>query len=246
SPIILLLAELGVVFLLFEIGLHFSLGAMREQARDIFCFGPTQVVLGAVALAGLAYLGGLSPVSALLVGAPLALSSTAVVARLIADRHQQNCPVGLTATAILIFQDVAAIFLLIVVNAMNRGGAAMLPELFLAIVKAAGAFTVAFALARLVVRPLFDVIARTDNEEVFTATALFVALAASWATGSIGLSLTLGAFLGVGIVAETAYRPIIQMETTRFRGLLLSFFFISVGLSLDLSTLARLWPAVVA
>jgi Kef-type K+ transport system membrane component KefB len=246
SPIILLLAELGVVFLLFEIGLHFSLGAMREQARDIFCFGPTQVVLGAVALAGLAYLGGLSPVAALLVGATLALSSTAVVARLIADRHQQNCPVGLTATAILIFQDVAAIFLLIVVNAMNRGGAAMLPELFLAIVKAAGAFTVAFALARLVVRPLFDVIARTDNEEVFTAIALFVALAASWATGSIGLSLTLGAFLGGMIVAETPYRPIIQSETKPFRGLLLSFFFISVGLSLDLSTLARLWPAVVA
>jgi Kef-type K+ transport system membrane component KefB len=232
--------------LLFEIGLHFSLGAMREQARDIFCFGPTQVVLGAVALAGLAYLGGLSPVAALLVGATLALSSTAVVARLIADRHQQNCPVGLTATAILIFQDVAAIFLLIVVNAMNRGGAAMLPELFLAIVKAAGAFTVAFALARLVVRPLFDVIARTDNEEVFTASALFVALAASWATGSIGLSLTLGAFLGGMIVAETPYRPIIQSETKPFRGLLLSFFFISVGLSLDLSPLARLWPAVVA
>lgn len=244
SPIISLLAELGVVFLLFDIGLHFSLGAIREQARDIFGFGPVQVALGAVGLGGLAWLGGLAPLPAFLIGATLALSSTAVVARLIADRRQQNCPVGRTATAILIFQDVAAIFLLIVVNALGRGGGAMLPELLLALVKAAAAFGVAFVLARLVVRPLFDLIARTDNEEVFTASALLVALAASWSTGSIGLSLTLGAFLAGMIIAETPYRPIIQSETKPFRGLLLGFFFISVGLSLDLAALGRLWPAV--
>ena len=115
----------------------------------------------------------------------------------------------------------------------------------LALVKAAVAFGVAVLLARLVVRPLFDLVARSRNEEVFTAMALLVALAAGWATGAIGLSLTLGAFLGGMIIAETPYRAVIQSEIKPFRGLLLGFFFISVGLSLDLATLERFWPAVI-
>jgi Kef-type K+ transport system membrane component KefB len=239
------LAELGVVFLLFDIGLHFSLGHVRTQARDIFGFGPVQVLAGTFGLGLVALLFGLPMPTAFLVGATLALSSTAVVAGLISERHQQNCPVGLTATAILIFQDVAAIFLLVVAGALNSGEA-LLPGLGLALVKAVAAFGVAVLLARLVVRPLFDLIARSRNEEVFTAMALFVALAAGWVTGAIGLSLTLGAFLGGMIIAETPYRALIQSEIKPFRGLLLSFFFISVGLSLDLSTLLQFWPVVVA
>ncbi|WP_036263731.1 cation:proton antiporter [Methylocapsa aurea] len=245
SAAVSLVAELGVVFLLFEIGLHFSLSHMREQARDIFGFGPVQVAFGALGLGGLCLLIGMAPLAAFLLGATLALSSTAVVAQLITERRQQNCPVGLTATAILIFQDVAAIFLLIVVDALQRGDGSMPLELALALIKAAAAFGGAYVLARLVVRPLFDLIAATNNEEVFTASALLVALAASWGTGSIGLSLTLGGFLGGMIIAETPYRPIIQSETKPFRGLLLSFFFISVGLSLDIGALGRLWPAVI-
>ncbi len=122
----------------------------------------------------------------------------------------------------------------------------MAPQFAVAVVKAAAAFGVAFALARLVVRPLFDLIARTDNAEVFTASALLVVLAASWATGSIGLSLTLGGFLGGMIIAETPYRPVIQSETKAFRNLLLSFFFISVGLSLDLGSLGQHAAAIIA
>ncbi len=244
SGTVAILAELGVVFLLFDIGLHFSLTHVREQARDIFGFGPVQVLFGTAGLGALAWLMGLSPLAAAFVGCTLALSSTAVVAGIIAERHQQNCPVGLTATAILVFQDVAAIFLLIVANALGGGAAAILPAAGLALAKAAAAFGIAVLLARLVVRPLFDLVARSRNEEVFTAMALLVALAAGWATGLAGLSLTLGAFLGGMIIAETPYRPVIQSEIKPFRGLLLGFFFISVGLSLDLGALARQWPAV--
>jgi CPA2 family monovalent cation:H+ antiporter-2 len=244
SATIVTLAELGVVFLLFDIGLHFSLGHIRTQAGDIFGFGPVQVLGGMAGLGAIALAFGLSPGAAFLVGATLALSSTAVVAGLIAERHQQNCPVGLTATAILIFQDIAAIFLLIVANALG-GGEAMLPAAGLALLKAAGAFGVAVLLSRVVVRPVFGVIARTRNEEVLTAMALLVALSAGWATGSLGLSLTLGAFLGGMILAETPYRAVIQSEIKPFRGLLLGFFFVSVGLSLDLAALLRFWPAVI-
>jgi Kef-type K+ transport system membrane component KefB len=238
------LAELGVVFLLFDVGLHFSLRHVRQQAGDIFGFGPVQVAFGALGLGALAILFGLPPGPALLVGATLALSSTAVVARLIAERHQQSCPVGLTGTAILVFQDLAAIVILIVATTLGDGGA-VLPAIGVAVVKAVGAFVVAIALARVAVRPLFDLVARTRNEEVFTAMALLVALATAWATGYIGLSLTLGAFLGGMVLAETPYRAIVQSEIKPFRGLLLGFFFISVGMSLDRHTLLQAWPAVV-
>jgi CPA2 family monovalent cation:H+ antiporter-2 len=244
SEVVSILAELGVVFLLFDIGLHFSLGHIRAQAKDIFGFGPVQVVFAAVALGTASLLFGLSPLAAGLVGVTLALSSTAVVAGLISERHQQNCPVGLTATAILIFQDVAAIFLLIVAGALGTGQA-MAPAMGVALLKAAGAFAVAVILARLVVRPVFALVARGRGDEVFTAMGLLVALAAGWATGAIGLSLTLGAFLGGMIIAETPFRAIIQSEVKPFRGLLLGFFFIAVGLSLDLATLLRAWPAVI-
>ena len=239
------LAELGVIFLLFDIGLHFSLKHVRAQAGDIFGFGPVQVLAGTAGIGCVALLAGLSPLAAAVVGATLALSSTAVVAGLIAERHQQGCPVGLTATAILVFQDVAAIFLLIVAGALGSGSA-LLPALGLALVKAAAALGLAVLLARGVVRPLFALVARSRNEEVFTAMALLVALAAGWATGAAGLSLTLGAFLGGMIIAETPYRAIIQSEIKPFRGLLLGFFFISVGLSIDVPVLLRSWPAVLA
>ena len=244
SETVAILAELGVVFLLFDIGLHFSFAHIREQASDIFGFGPVQVAFGTLGLGAIAWGMGLSPVAAGLVGATLALSSTAVVARIIAEKHQQSCPVGLTATAILIFQDVAAIFLLIVASALGTGEA-MLPAAGLALAKAAAAFGLAVLLARFLVRPVFDLVARSRNEEVFTAMALLVALAAGLATGMVGLSLTLGAFLGGMMLSETPYRAIIQSEIKPFRGLLLGFFFISVGLSLDLAALARAWPAVI-
>ena len=240
-----MLSELGMVFLLFDIGLHFSFSHLRSHTRDIFGFGPMQILTGTLGLGAASLLLGLSGGAALLVGATLSLSSTAVVAGLIAERHQQNCPVGQTATAILIFQDVAAIFLLIVAAALG-GEQALLPMMAAALLKAAVAFGLAMVMARIVVRPLFELVARSRNEEVFTAMALLVALAAGWATGAAGLSLTLGAFLGGMIIADTPYRVVIQSEIRPFRGLLLGFFFISVGLSLDVSMLLGAWASVLA
>jgi Kef-type K+ transport system membrane component KefB len=244
SQAVAILAQLGVVFLLFDIGLHFSLTHIRAQARDIFGFGPVQVILGAAGLALPAMAFGMSPLAAVITGAILALSSTAVVARLVAERHQQNCPVGLTATAILIFQDVAGIFLLIIADSLG-GSEAVLSAMGLAVLKAALAFGIAVILSKVAVRPLFDLVARTGAEEVFTATALLIALAAGWATGRVGLSLTLGAFLGGVTLAETPYRAVVAAEIKPFRGLLLGFFFIAVGTSLNPQVLAHEWLAIV-
>src|SRR6202046_505453 len=237
SNTIEVLSELGVVFLLFDIGLHFSFSRIRDQASNIFGFGPLQVVLGSAVIGLGAYaLFGLSIPASALVGAILALSSTAVVDRLIHDRHQRNCPVGLTAIAILIFQDVAAIAILVVVTSLDGGNAVLLP-IAVAMAKAVAAFAAAELIARFVVRPVFLLIVRSQNEEIFTAVALLVALAAGWVTAAVGLSMTLGAFLGGVILADTPYRTVIQSEIKPFRGLLLGFFFVSVGLSIDPCTL---------
>jgi CPA2 family monovalent cation:H+ antiporter-2 len=244
SNTIEILSELGVVFLLFDIGLHFSFSRIKEQAANIFGFGPLQIVLGSIVIGLGAYLlFGLSVPAALLVGTTLSLSSTAVVDRLIHERRQRNCPVGLTAIAILIFQDVAAIAVLVVVTSLGNGDAVVLPVTF-ALAKAIAAFGAAALIARFVVRPAFVLIVRSRNEEIFTAVALLVALSAGWATAAVGLSMTLGAFLGGVILADTPYRAVIQSEIKPFRGLLLGFFFVSVGLSIDPTTIIAGWPAI--
>ena len=239
-----LLAELGVVFLLFDIGLHFSTAHVRREAGNIFGFGPLQVGASTALISGCAWALGLSPVGAFIVGATLALSSTAIVAGVIADRRQQNCPVALTATAILIFQDVAAIFLLILTMGPGQGAVAL--TMLTALLKTVVAIAVALLSARFVVRPLFAILSRHGGEEVFTATALLIALAAGWSAAMAGLSMTLGAFLGGMMVAESPFKASVRSEIGPFRALLVSFFFLSVGASLDRDVIADAWPVIVA
>lgn len=239
-----LLAELGVVFLLFDIGLHFSTAHIRREAGDIFGFGPLQVSASALLIAGSAWVLGLSPIAALLVGVTLSLSSTAIVAGVIADRRQQNCPVALTAIAILIFQDVAAVFLLILTTTLETGAAG--PAMLAALMKTVLAIAVALLSARFIVRPLFAILSRHGGEEVFTATALLIALAAGWSAAMVGLSMTLGAFLGGMMVAESPFKASVRSEIGPFRSLLVSFFFLSVGASLDRSVITSSWPVILA
>lgn len=239
-----LLAELGVVFLLFDIGLHFSIAHVREEAADIFGFGLLQVAASALLLGLTAWALGAALITSFIIGATLALSSTAIVVGVIAERRQQSCPVALTATAILIFQDIAAIFLLILASTLDRGGA--LPIMLGAVAKTVVAVGLSIVIARLVVRPLFAILSRYGGEEVFTAVALLIALAAGWAAAMAGLSMTLGAFLGGMIVAQSPFKASIRSEIGPFRGLLVSFFFISVGASLDRSAILAAWPAILA
>lgn len=232
-----LLAELGVVFLLFDIGLHFTLSSLWEARRDIFGLGPLQLILCGLVFGFGLIAFGMTPEYALLVGGALALSSTAVVVPTIAERGQQNCPVGLTSLAILIFQDIFAIFLLVFATSLETSNTVASSELIttitMAMIKTAVAFLAALLIGQYAIRPLFHLLSQTKNEEVFTAMALLVVLAAAMATNVAALSLTLGAFLGGMIIAETPFRHIIQTEAKPFRNLLLGFFFMTVGMSLD-------------
>jgi monovalent cation:H+ antiporter-2, CPA2 family len=244
-----LLAELGVVFLLFDIGLHFSLQSIWDARRDILGLGPLQIVLCGLAFGAIAAALGYSAPYAIILGGTLALSSTAVVVQTLAERGQQNCPVGLTGTAVLIFQDICAIFILILATSLEDAGSSSERVLAVAVasaaLKAAIAFLAAVLIGRYAIKPLFRLLAQSRNEEIFTAIALLIILAAAAATGNAGLSLTLGAFLGGMIISETPYRQVIQTEARPFRALLLGFFFITVGMSLDWRVLLADWAQTV-
>lgn len=243
GPLVSALAEAGVMFLLFNLGLHFSLARIREEAANIFGFGSLQMLVAGGSFTVFGLLAGFPLVAALLGGFALALSSTAVVIGVIRERDQEDCPVGRTAQSILIFQDIVAILLLVVAGALGSAQA-IAPAIALAIAKAAAAFVLAILFSRFATKPLFRLVSRATSAEVYTATALFVALAAGWATGMAGLSLTLGAFLGGVAIADSRYRILVQTEIEAFRGLFLGFFFISVGLSLDVGALVDDWPWV--
>lgn len=236
-----LLAELGVVFLLFDIGLHFSVGHMWDARKDILGLGPIQVILCTVGFAVVAWLMGVNTEVAIIIGAALALSSTAVAAQILADSQQQQCPVAISSTAVLIFQDICAIFLLILASSMGDSSVSLGSVIGMAAFKALLAFLAAIFIGRFLIGPLFHVIALSKDNEIFTATALLIVLATAATTGVFGLSLTLGAFLAGMIISETPYRHIIQTEVKPFRGLLLGFFFITVGMSLDTHVIVNDW-----
>jgi Kef-type K+ transport system membrane component KefB len=169
-----LLAELGIVFLLFDIGLHFTLPSIWEARRDIFGLGPLQIIFCGLAFGGMGMAFGLAPEYAVILGGALALSSTAVVVQTLAERGQQNCPVGLTGTAILIFQDVCAIFLLVFAASLGSGDTSpntpsLTTEVSLAVLKAALAFIAAVVIGRYAIKPLFKLLSRTKNDEDITA-----------------------------------------------------------------------------
>lgn len=238
------LAELGVVFLLFDIGLHFSLHEFRTRRSDILQLAPLQILLCGLAFAGLGLALGFEPVIAGIVGASLALSSTAVVARLLQDRNQPGCPMGRSATGVLVAQDIAAIFILVFAASADAEPDALGRDMAVALGLATVSLVVALLAGRFVIRPLFRTLAAANNQEAFTVVALFVVLAASAATARVGLSLTLGAFLAGMAISDTPYRQVIQSEVKPFQGLLLGLFFMSVGMGVNLPALAAIWPAV--
>jgi CPA2 family monovalent cation:H+ antiporter-2 len=236
-----LLAELGVAFLLFEIGTQFSLREVQESRKDIFVLGTLQMALCVAVLGGGLALIGFGPASALILAGALALSSTAVIVRILTEKNRLRCPVGRSAVSVSVFQDICAILLLVVAGALASGvdGSQMPVELGLTVLKVVAAAAVAVLIGRFAMGPIFRVLFGARNDDVFLASALILVLAAAGAASAVGLSMTLGAFLAGIAIAESPYRMVLKTELKGLRALLLSLFFITVGLGLDL---AALWP----
>lgn len=232
------LAEFGVVFLLFTIGLELSWQRLRTLRRLVFGLGFLQVCVSALAigLAAHAFLGGI--VAPLLIGAALALSSTAIVVPVLAESKRLNSPTGRATFSVLLFQDLAVAPILFAVAVLGSEPSNMMTSALWALGQAALALVVIVAAGRLALRPLFQLVAATRSGELFMAASLLVVLATGLVTAASGLSMALGAFIAGLLLAETEYRRAIQAMIDPFKGLLLGVFFVTVGMGLDLTHLA--------
>ncbi len=233
------MAEFGVVFLMFMIGLELSFERLLLMRKIVFGLGPLQTLSCAVAVAGAAMLLGVPQDQAIVIGLALSLSSTAVIIQVLAEEKRLNTTVGRTAFSVLLFQDMAVVPILFAVTIM--GGAAgveagaPLQSLFVSLGQAALAVGAVIAAGRLLLRPLFRSVARANSPEVFMAACLLVLLGASVATAAAGLSMAMGALLAGLLLAETEYRRQIEVLIEPFKGLLLGVFLISMGMTIDVA-----------
>jgi CPA2 family monovalent cation:H+ antiporter-2 len=229
-----ILAEFGVIFLLFAIGLDLPLRRLVAMRRYIFGLGLTQVFLTSLIIGAIAYAAGLSPETSLVVGGALALSSTATVLQLLVERREVAERHGRMSVAVLLFQDLAVVPLLALLPILAGGSRDIVSALGLAGAKALVAIAVILVVGRLLLRPVYAVMAETRNAEIFAATNLFLVLLTGWATAQAGMSMALGAFLAGLMLADTEYRHQIEADIQPFRGLFLGLFFMTVGMGIDL------------
>ena len=243
------LAEFGVVFLLFNIGLELSLERLTAMAKFIFGMGSVQMVLTTVCIAAAAVACGLTIPQAVVVGMGLAFSSTAVALQVLQDRGESGARHGRATFSVLLFQDltVVLVFMLVPLLAGPDSGSvsAIAGALVKAIFKTVVAIGAIMVAGRAVLRPVYNRIAKLKNAEVLTATTLFTALGTSLLTQSLGLSMALGAFLAGLLLAETEFHLQVESDIAPFRGLLLGLFFMTVGMQIDPGTLFANFPAII-
>jgi CPA2 family monovalent cation:H+ antiporter-2 len=241
------LAEFGVVFLLFAIGLELSWERLWTMRRFVFGLGGSQVVVCSAVIAGVAMLLGQGPMAAVLLGAALALSSTAVVMPLLAERNRQFSRPGRATFSVLLLQDLAVAPILVTIAVLGGDrGESFSPKLILAFAAAALGLLVLVVLGRLVLRPMMRSVAKADSEELFVAASLLIVVVAGLLAATSGLSMALGAFVAGLLLAETEYRKAVEKTVAPFKGLLLGLFFVSIGIGLDLSLLAAQPVLIVA
>ena len=228
-------SELGVVMLLFLIGLEVRPQRLWVMRRAVFILGPAQVVVTAAALAAAAHWTGLPWPAAAVIGAGIALSSTAIVLPMLAERDLLGTPSGRDTFAVLLFQDLAFIPLVAAVPLFAGGAAAPDHVPWREMARAVGAIAVILVGGRFLIRPAFRAIGGARTPEVFTALALFVVAGSAALASAAGLSTSLGAFVGGVLLSDSEYRHEVQADVEPFEGLLLGFFFLSVGMAANLA-----------
>jgi CPA2 family monovalent cation:H+ antiporter-2 len=228
------LAEFGVVFLLFTIGIELSWQRLKTLRRLVFGFGSLQVLISATVLGLISYHLVDTVTAAVLVGLAFALSSTAIVVPVLAERRRLNTPTGRVSFSVLLFQDLAVAPILFAIAALDTSQPHMTGATFvLSLAQAALALALIVGLGRIVLRPFFQLVAATKSSEFFMAACLLVVLVTSLAAAAAGLSMALGAFIAGLLLAETEYRRAVDATIQPFKGLLLGVFFVSVGMNLD-------------
>ncbi|KQV53541.1 potassium transporter [Pelomonas sp. Root1217] len=250
------LAEFGVVFLMFAIGLEFNLPKLRALKTAVFGIGMAQVALtiagamlgNALLIAGFAMLGSAWQMGwqgALVLGSAMAMSSTAIIVKLMAERLELESPHGKLVMGVLLFQDLAVVPLLVLIPALNSTGSEMMSALAWAGLKAAALLTLLLYGGQKAMRWWLTLVARRKSDELFMLNLLLVTLGLAWLTEHFGLSLALGAFVAGMLISETEYRHQVETDIRPFHDVLLGLFFITIGMKLDWRPLVDTWWLVI-
>lgn len=239
------LAEFGVVFLMFSIGLEFSLSRLKSMRQAVFGLGGLQVAISMFIVMVFGLVLDLSWEAGLALGGVIAMSSTAIVSKLLSERDELDSEHGRLILGVLLFQDLAVAPLIIFVPALAQS-ASLGEALLYATLKAALVLALILLLGQKLMRPWFHLVAQSKSSELFMLNVLLVTLGLAYVTDRAGLSLALGAFLAGVLIAETEYRYQVEADIRPFRDVLMGLFFVSVGLMLDFSVVTQHWDEVLA
>ena len=228
------LAEFGVVFLMFSIGLEFSLTKLRSMKFTVFGLGGAQLILTMSGVAAGALLLGMDWRAAIALGGVIAMSSTAIVSKILVERAELNAPHGQLIMGVLLFQDIAVVLLLIIIPALASPADDLALTLGLALVKATVVLGALLVFGQRLMRPWFHLVARQKSSELFMLNVLLITLGLAYFTELAGLSLALGAFVAGILIAETEYRYQVEDDIKPFRDVLMGLFFVTIGMLLNL------------
>ncbi|HIE35254.1 MAG TPA: phosphoglycerate kinase, partial [Campylobacterales bacterium] len=227
------ISELGIVFMMFMIGLEFSFRYLLKIKSFVFVFGFVEVLIIGLLFSFLAYAFGLSLESALIVGFALSLSSTAIVIKMLNSSGDINSQYGIRALGILIFQDMAVIPIMLMVELFSKEGSSLVAKLFGVVVSATILLIVMYFLGRFLFEKIFTWVSKINSEELFIGSILFIVLFSSLFAHLLGFSYSLGAFVAGMLIAETRFKYQIEADIAPFRDLLLGLFFITIGMHID-------------
>ena len=231
-----MIADLGVVLFLFEMGIHLSFDTLMKMKRDVFGLGGSQFLITAIAVAAIAGYCGQSTAAMVVIGGSIALSSSAFVLQLLKDKDEMGSQFGKSSFGVLLLQDLAVVPLLVVTQILGGDNSAGVgAAVGQAVVQATLALTTITLAGKYLLNPFFKLVAEADNQDAFVGAILATILGMSFLTEGLGLSNTLGAFLAGVLLSETKYRHQIETEISPFRGILVGLFFFTVGFEIDLN-----------
>ncbi|PKO83777.1 MAG: potassium transporter [Betaproteobacteria bacterium HGW-Betaproteobacteria-11] len=239
------LAEFGVVFLMFSIGLEFSLARLFAMKRIVFGLGLAQVVAAMAVVLLAVQMLDLSPFAGIALGGALAMSSTAILSKLLVERGELDAPHGRQVIGVLLFQDIAVVPLLVLIPALTQPLDAMAEAMLLAGIKAALVLALVLFIGQRLLSSWFYLVARRKSAELFMLNVLLITLGLAWITEQAGLSLALGAFTAGMLIGETEYRYQVEEDIKPFRDVLLGLFFVAIGMRLNVPQIAGEWPQVI-
>jgi CPA2 family monovalent cation:H+ antiporter-2 len=240
------LAEFGVVFLMFSIGLEFSLARLYSMKRIVFGLGAAQVVASTLVATLLARFAGIPWLAGLALGGALAMSSTAMLSKLLTERGELDAPHGREVIGVLLFQDIAVVPLLVLIPALSQPVEAMAGALLVAALKAGVLLALVLVFGQRLLSAWFYMVARQKSAELFMLNVLLITLGLAWLTELAGLSLALGAFTAGMLIGETEYRYQVEEDIKPFRDVLLGLFFVAIGMRLDVPHILEQWWLVAA